>query len=290
MLARSITKCSHRLRALSLSHLPPLRVQIWPGCSSYTARFSYSSITPSAEDQTTNEDDETKRLDPPTITSSQPRLSSSTTLHHDLPTFLAHATRSGLSPTSTTYIGTYYEYTVQHTLRRFAFNLQRTGGRGDAGIDLIGTWHLPPVLTPVPLRVLVQCKAFKAKLSPNLIRELEGAFVGAPVGMRGKGVVGVLVSPREATKGVREAMGRSRWPMAWVMLEVLQREGEDSMGIGKMRQMLWNKAAAEVGLEGLDVTMRYDKALEKKREVGKECALMWQGKPVPGLDEKEMKS
>jgi hypothetical protein len=207
-----------------------------------------------------------------------------------LPTFLAHATRSGLSPTSTTYIGTYYEYIVQHTLRRFAFNLQRTGGRGDAGIDLIGTWHLPPVLAPVPLRVLVQCKAFKAKLSPNLIRELEGAFVGAPVGMRGKGVVGVLVSPREATKGVREAMGRSRWPMAWVMLEVLQREGEDSMGIGKMRQMLWNKAAAEVGLEGLDVTMRYDKALEKKREVGKECALMWQGKPVPGLDEKEMKS
>jgi hypothetical protein len=57
-----------------------------------------------------------------------------------------------------------------------------------------------------------------------------------------------------------------------------------------MRQMLWNNAAAEVGLEGLDVTMRYDKALEKKREVGKECALMWQGKPVPGLDEKEMKS
>ena len=161
------------------------------------------------------------------------------------------------------------------------------GGRGDAGIDLVGTWHLPPALAPVPLRVLVQCKALKAKLGPNLIRELEGAFVGAPVGMRGKGVVGVLVSPREATKGVREAMGRSRWPMAWVMLEVLQRDGGDGIGIGKVRQTLWNKAAAEVGLEGLDVTMRYDKAIEKEREVGKECALMWQGKPVPGLDEKE---
>ena len=75
--------------------------------------------------------------------------------------------------------------------------------------------------------------------------------------------------------------------MAWVMLEVLQREGEDGIGIGKVRQMLWNKAAAEVGLEGLDVTMRYDKAVEKECEVGKECALMWQGKPVPGLDEGE---
>lgn len=288
MLARSITKCSHRLRAHSSSSLPPLLVQPRPRCSSYTPRFPYSSITPSAEDPTTNEDDETKRLDPPTITSSQSRLSSSNSLHHDLPTFLAHATRSGLSPTSTTYIGTYYEYAVQHTLRRFAFNLQRTGGRGDAGIDLTGTWHLPPALAPVPPRVLVQCKALKTKLGPNLIRELEGAFVGAPVGMRGKGVVGVLVSPREATKGVREAMGRSRWPMAWVMLEVLQRDGGDGAGMGKVRQVLWNKAAAEVGLEGLDVTTRYDKAVDREREVGKECALMWQGKPVPGLDEREV--
>lgn len=134
----------------------------------------------------------------------------------------------------------------------------------------------------------MQCKALKAKLGPNLIRELEGAFVGAPVGMRGKGVLGVLVSPREATKGVREAMGRSRWPMAWVMLEVLQRDRGDGAGMGKVRQVLWNKAAAEVGLEGLDVTTRYDKAVEREREVGKECALMWQGKPVPGLDEKEV--
>jgi hypothetical protein len=290
MLARSITKCKRRLRAPSPPHLPLLHVQGWPRCFSYTTQFPYSSITPSAEDQTSRENDETQRLDPPPITFPQSRISSPTTLHHDLPTFLAHATRSGLSPTSTTYIGTYYEYIVQHTFLRFAFSLQRTGGRGDAGIDLIGTWRLPPALAPVPLRVLVQCKALKAKLGPNLIRELEGAFVGAPVGMRGKGVVGVLVSPREATKGVREAMGRSRWPMAWVMLEVLQREGKDGRGIGKVRQMLWNKAAAEVGLEGLDVTMRYDRALEKKREVGKECVLMWQEKPLPGLDEEEMKN
>ena len=76
--------------------------------------------------------------------------------------------------------------------------------------------------------------------------------------------------------------------MAWVMLEVLQRDGGDGAGMGKVRQVLWNKAAAEVGLEGLDVTTRYDKAVEREREVGKECALMWQGKPVPGLDEREV--
>src|SRR5436305_26766 len=104
MLARSITKCSHRLRAHSSSSLPLLLVQPRLRCSSYSPRFQYSSITPSAEDPTTNEGNESKRLDPPTITSSQSRLSSSNTLHHDLPTFLAHAIRNGLSPTSTTYI------------------------------------------------------------------------------------------------------------------------------------------------------------------------------------------
>ena len=131
----------------------------------------------------------------------------------------------------------------------------------------------------------MQCKALKAKLGPNLIRELEGAFVGAPAGYRGQGVVGVLVSPREATKGVRDAMGRSRWPMVWVMLEVLQQ----SSGEGRVRQVLWNKAAGDVGLEGLDVTVRYGLPVEAGGgdEVGKECVLMWQGRPLPGLEEKE---
>jgi hypothetical protein len=158
--------------------------------------------------------------------------------------------------------------------------------------------------------VLVQCKALKAKLGPNLIRELEGAFVGAPAGYRaspGGGVVGVLVSPREATKGVRDAMARSRWPMVWVMLEVQQqqqqqvqeRSGDEETGEGpappvatgsaggRVKQMLWNKAGGAAGLEGLDVTIRYDDAREGEDELGRECVLMWQGRPVPGLDEHE---
>jgi hypothetical protein len=101
-------------------------------------------------------------------------------------------------------------------------------------------------------------------------------------------VIGVLVSPREATKGVRDAMGRSRWPMVWVMLEVRRQQGRESGvgdGEGRVRQVLWNKAAGQLGLEGLDVTMRYDKAMEGEDGVGKECVLMWQGRPVPGLDE-----
>ncbi|PWY74447.1 hypothetical protein BO70DRAFT_431308 [Aspergillus heteromorphus CBS 117.55] len=123
---------------------------------------------------------------------------------------------------ATTYIGTHYEYTIQTTLRHCALLLHRTGGRSDAGTDLLGTWHLPT--HEHPLRVLVQCKALKTKLGPNLVRELEGTFAQAPVGWRsrthshthtysgsgggGGSVVGVLVSPREATRGVRGALAK----------------------------------------------------------------------------------
>ena len=111
-------------------------------------------------------------------------------------------------------------------------------------------------------------------------------FVGAPSGWRGQGVLGFLVSTREATKGVRDAMGRSRWAMGWVMLES-DPQSED--GRGKVRQVLWNKAASEVGLEGLSVTVKYDGADVQEGAVGKECVLMWQGKSVSGLDEQGQK-
>jgi Protein of unknown function (DUF2034) len=195
--------------------------------------------------------------------------------HHDLPSFLDYAQRTGLSSTSTTYVGTRYEYTVQHRLRQLGFSLSRIGGRDDSGIDLLGTWLLPS--NPHPLRVIVQCKALKGKLGPNLIRELEGAFIGAPIGWRGEGVLGILVSPKSATKGVREAIGRSRWAMGWIMVE-----NED--GTGRVRQMLWNRAAANIGLEGITVTMRYGESRDDADGgLQGECVLMWKERPIEGL-------
>jgi Protein of unknown function (DUF2034) len=198
--------------------------------------------------------------------------------HNDLPSFLDYASRTGLSLTSTTYVGTHYEYTVQNTLRRLGFSLTRIGGRDDSGIDLLGTWHLPS--TPHPLRVILQCKALKGKLGPNLVRELEGAFVGAQAGWKGEGVLGILVSPKSATKGVRDAMGRSKWAMGWIMVE-----DEDGKGKGRVRQALWNRAAANIGLEGITVTMKYGE--KKQGEDGgldRECMLLWKDKPIEGLD------
>lgn len=109
----------------------------------------------------------------------------------------------------------------------------------------MGTWDLPAL--PHPLRVIVQCKALKNKLSPNNIRELEGTFVGAPVGWRGEGILGILVSPRDATKGVRETLARSSFPLVWIMA------GLD----GEIQQILWNSKATSVGLQGLGVQVQY---------------------------------
>lgn len=176
-----------------------------------------------------------------------PRLLPPSSLnHHDLPSFLAHASRVGLSESTNTYKGTHYEYTVAKTLSTLNFALHRTGRSNDLGIDLIGHWVLPSQpSTQGALRVLIQCKAVQP--TPSMVRELEGAYVGAPAGWRGDGVLALLVASKEATKGVRAALQRSRWPMG-----VLQVTRE-----GQVKQFLWNAMAAEAGLEGLGVTVRY---------------------------------
>jgi hypothetical protein len=179
--------------------------------------------------------------------------------HHDLPSFLVYASRVGVDPQSSVYVGTVYEYTVQSSLAALGISLKRVGGRSDFGIDLLGTWSIPSAASP--LKVLVQCRARGTKSKPSEIRELEGAFVGAPSGWRGAGVLGFLVSQQEATKGVREAIGRSRWPMGYVMCT----------GQGKILQMLWNKKADDQGLLGVGVTVKYVGGDRNNKEI----ALVW---------------
>ncbi|PHH80787.1 hypothetical protein CDD82_1515 [Ophiocordyceps australis] len=176
------------------------------------------------------------------------------TQHSDLATFLSYAQRSGLDPKSTTYVGTHYEYTVAAALFGYGFTLKRIGGVSDRGTDLIGMWTLPTRRTsgsswPLALRVVVQCKygSGRGRVGPQHVRELEGAFAGAPAGWRGGGVVGVLVGEAAATRGVRDALGRSRWPMVFASCS---REG-------RVEQLLWNGRAEEEGLEGLSVGVRH---------------------------------
>lgn len=212
------------------------------------------------------------KLPPPPSTPSQQH-------HDDLASFLAHAQRTSLPPTNTVYQGTHYEYTVQQALRRLAFSLYRVGGRDDAGVDLVGTWHLPG--REHPLRVFIQCKALSRKASPNLVRELEGSFGFRVAGWQRGGVgvgiekVGVLVSSREATKGVRDAMARSRYPVVWMMV---RRDGI-------VQQVLWNRVVEGLGVGRLEALVRYmpDAGGASTREI----VLTWDGEEVPDMDRVE---
>ncbi|KAJ6139008.1 hypothetical protein N7471_005494 [Penicillium samsonianum] len=198
--------------------------------------------------------------------------------HNNLTTFLSYAEHISLPVTSTVHVGTHYEYTVLKTLRRYALSLDRIGGRDDAGIDLVGTWHLPGRERERALRVLVQCKSLKTKLGPNVVRELEGTFRQAPVGWRTGETVGVLVSPREATKGVRDTLSRSTYPLFWMMIE---RDGS-------LKQALWNARAEELGIAPLGVETRYGTTEDPESgSVTKEMLLTWDGCDIPNMDRVE---
>lgn len=204
--------------------------------------------------------------------------------HHDLPTFLDYAQRTSLSPRSTVYRGTCYEYNVAACLRRLRFTLFRTGGRADHGIDLVGSWPLPDVADA--LTVCIQCKAStKAALGPEAVRELEGAAAGASRLRRlvefedGKDnqialserVMAILVAPRAASPGIRDALSRSGAALGFMMIGA----GDDP----KVEQIFWNQAAAERGLRELRVDMRFLDA----EQYQKEAVLIKNGEPWENL-------
>ncbi|KIW73775.1 hypothetical protein PV04_01868 [Phialophora macrospora] len=174
-------------------------------------RLGQSSSPSETNITTAEEESPTPRL--------RPRLDAaraSTSTHSSLRSFRAHAVRTGLSPTSTVYAGTTYEYVAQATLQAYGFDLYRVGGRGDRGVDLVGVWRVPVLSSagqwkekkndheknrvstqqqdagssPIDLhryetqalKVLVQCKRLvgkHAKIGPHLIRELDGAVRGS---------------------------------------------------------------------------------------------------------------
>lgn len=185
--------------------------------------------------------------------------------HSDLASFVSYAQKTGLNAKSTVYVGTHYEYQVAESLSRYGFALRRIGGASDHGTDLVGTWTLPCGSSPISMRVLVQCKAGSQGVGPRHVRELEGAFVGAPVGWRGTGVLGVLVNEWSATRGVRDSLTRSRWPMVFIRCS----------NKGLVSQMLWNGPARELGLDEYGISVKHGGSGE--------CVLMHGGRTIPLL-------
>lgn len=130
--------------------------------------------------------------------------------------------------------------------------------------------------------MLVQCKGTKSKSSPDRIRELEGAVVGAPVGWRGKTpTVALLCGKREATKGVMDAVRRCGIPVVWCMIE--EHDSTDGRKrAGVVRQVLWNGKVEElIGGKEWSVGVRYGVS-----GGGGERVLMWKGREWDPLAER----
>ncbi|KAK7413719.1 Cell morphogenesis protein PAG1 [Neonectria punicea] len=205
----------------------------------------------------------------------RPQSRSPTKEHSDLATFLSYVERTRLNKRSTVYRGTHYEYTVAETLSQYGFFLKRVGGASDRGLDLLGTWTLPT--TNDAMKVFVQCKAGARSPSPMYVRELKGARADAPPGWRGAGdALGLLVGEKPATRGVQEEL-RATAALGYVCCS---REGE-------VKQLLWNQAAQEMGLEGVTVAVRYAGKEggdgDKADDLEKQLVLMKGGKKLPLL-------
>ncbi|KAM3423907.1 hypothetical protein BST61_g1302 [Cercospora zeina] len=139
--------------------------------------------------------------------------------------------------------------------------------------DLLGQWSLPQDVSVTGistgsrvLKVLIQCKLSTAQ--PCNVRELEGAYVGAPAGWRGDGVMAFLVSSKPATAGVRAALQRSRLPMGF--LQITEQ--------GHVRQFIWNNIAQEARLVGMSATNAYGSKSARIPEGN--IALVYQGRPL----------
>ncbi|ORY85677.1 hypothetical protein BCR37DRAFT_333632, partial [Protomyces lactucae-debilis] len=87
--------------------------------------------------------------------------------HTSLVGFLRYAQDLPLDRASTVFRGTLYEYAVLECLRQHSFDVFRTGGADDKGIDLRGHWRLP-------IPVVIQCKHEVKKMGPRVVREVGG--------------------------------------------------------------------------------------------------------------------
>lgn len=84
----------------------------------------------------------------------------------------------------------------------------------------------------------------------------------------------LLATTLLATKGIRDAMSRSRWPLAYAMIN---QEGD-------IEQFLWNRKSADIGLEGLRVETMHKFPMcetatsdQGSSQISKEVVLTWQG-------------
>ena len=138
-----------------------------------------------------------RRLCPPASLSSPLRLHARTTTDHFNGAASFSVTSSLVASGAPTgenshiKLGTQFERDTIATLRRLRFNLTRTGGANDGGVDFMGSWDLPPLSTGTNavngddgvsndavnrISVIGQCKHTSRPVGVDVVRDFDGAM------------------------------------------------------------------------------------------------------------------
>ncbi|KAK9378341.1 uncharacterized protein V2V93DRAFT_376395 [Kockiozyma suomiensis] len=158
--------------------------------------------------------------------------------HWSLKSFFQYAENQQLSPQSTYYVGTLYEYVTLEALRSAArMSLERCGGTGDEGVDLRGEMR---IANGSKIPVIVQCKSESKKPGVRHIRELEGACANSS-----QDTLAMLAAKWPITAAAQRTLLSSPRPMSFCLVTDYE-EG------GYIRQLVWNGAAQKI-LKGLSV-------------------------------------
>lgn len=195
--------------------------------------------------------------------------------HYDLASYERWVQQGNKSRTSPTYIGDKYEYQIKDFLEPYGFKLNKRGGAGDQGIDLIGTWYVPDA--PWELKVIIQCKAGKTQSRPDHVRALIGAYHSGPATHRGNHSMAFLASTCKAGPGTIDVLTSSKSPMGYLWIDTE----------GRMNQCILNQAAISAGLGGLSTREVYvptsrDYAIAR---VHRAVVFTWDDRPWPGVSE-----
>ena len=171
-----------------------------------------------------------------------------------------------------------------------SMSLTRVGGRADGGVDLQGWWWLPLKSKDHRdrLRIIGQCKAFTKKISPSVVRELEGVlarFIHMPASE--EPVVAMLVSEAPFSQNSILRTMESHVPFLLLYLPPLP-QGNDGLAVGHevvtdptpsygtIGRVLWNPAlGSRSGLLGGRAEIRWVRS--KLNEEPARPGLWWDG-------------
>lgn len=156
--------------------------------------------------------------------------------------YLNYCKATNTSLHSTVFRGTMYEFAARHMLTSqfHCFNLTRSGGAGDYGVDLFGRWDLSqyPCLGKARanslaarsqndlasgVTVLVQCKNYNSKIGAAVVRELGGIYdfhVKTSADLRSTFLF--LVSPEPLTRQAQAQLDTASVPMAHMRMRAMQ--------------------------------------------------------------------